>query len=57
MPGVIRHPAAALAQRQNRMAGQIRHDGKHHFFWPPKSTWGGVEIWASFCTVKLGLGS
>jgi hypothetical protein len=28
-----------------------------YFFASPKSTVGGVEICASFCTVKLGLGA
>jgi hypothetical protein len=27
-----------------------------HFLGALKSTGGGVEIWASFCTVKFGLG-
>ena len=65
--------SCAQAQRPLRAAAQQDEDDPHqhvsmpdlarhpaalrHFFWPPKSTCGGVEICASFCTVKFGLGS
>ena len=45
--------------RQRAPDAGSRHGGSRraYFFGAPKSTVGGVEICASFCTVKLGLGS
>ena len=47
-----RHRHDQARQRAQRMRRQLRR-----YFRLPKSTCGGAEIWASFCTVKLGLGS
>ena len=47
---------AESAQAAPAMRTRHRHAGGAYFFGVPKSTVGGVEICASFCTVKFGLG-
>ena len=43
--------------RARRMRAAVMANARAYFFGALKSTVGGVEICASFCTVKLGLGS